>query len=267
MNVEQNKALGHLIGRFRKRKAWTQEDLEAKSGVNLRTIQRAEAGYGINSNNLKGLAEVFDVDAGELQQQAENAAGPPPEQHISLHEVKTAQKLVEILKRRIAHGWSLEIGLPDEHPYNEMIGEDILELCDTLENPPKPPPERIAKLRGAQFILSMCQQMGFGLFAGNYVEAIKVRNANRRRKITLIIAAPQADPRIVKMRSGMELDVIRDSRRLFQGGMMSGHATTYNWLEHQLLSKSDGEERVKDAFRRIIVQVIAEVNKIETRSA
>lgn len=78
-----------------------------------------------------------------------------------------------------------------------------------------------------------------------------------------MIAAPQADPRIIKTRSGMELDVVRDSRRLLLGGMISGHTTTYNWLEHQLMSKSDGEERVKDAFRRIMAEVLSDVDQIE----
>ncbi len=65
----------------------------------------------------------------------------------------------------------------------------------------------------------------------------------------------------------MELDVVRDSRRLLVGGLLSGHATTYNWLEHQLMSKSDGEERVKDAFRRIMTEVMSEVNQVEKEAS
>ena len=105
--------------------------------------------------------------------------------------------------------------------------------------------------------------MGFCLFAGNYVEEVKIKNRIKRRKATLMIAAPQADLRIVKTRTGMELDIVRDSRRLLLGEMISGHATTYNWLEHQLMSKGDGEERVKDAFRRIMAEVMSEVNQVE----
>jgi hypothetical protein len=229
----------------------------------LRTIQRAERGDGISSNNLAGIAEAFDMDASELIRQAEKAASPPPEKRISLKEVKSAQSLIGVLKRRVKHGWSLEVGLPDEHPYNAMIGEDIIELEGNLEHPSKSEQNQISWLRCAQFILSMCRQMGFGLFVGNYVEEVKINNRTQRRKATLMIATPQADPRIVKTRSGMELDVVRDSRRLLLGGMMSGHSTTYNWLEHQLMSKSDGEERVMDAFRRIMAEVMSEVNQAE----
>lgn len=263
MNLEQKKSLAYLIRRYRERKNLTQENLESKSGVKLRTIQRAEGGYGINAENLGGIAEALNMDASELITQAEKAGSPPPEKRISLKEVKSAQSLIGVLKRRVEHGWSLEVGLPDEHSYNAMIGEDIIELDGDLEHPSKSEQGRISWLRSAQFILSMCRQMGFGLFAGNYVEEVKINNRTQRRKATLMIAAPQADPRIVRTRNGMELDVVRDSRRLLLGGMMSGHATTYNWLEHQLMSKSDGEERVKDAFRRIMGEVMAEVNQAE----
>jgi len=265
MNLEQKKSLGYLIRRYRERKNWTQEDLESKSGVKLRTIQRAEGGYGINAENLGGISEALNMDASELRRQAEKAGSPPPEKRISLKEVKSAQRLIGVLQRRVAHGWSLEVGLPDEHPYNGMIGEDKIELDGDLEHPSKSEQDRISWLRCAQFILSMCRQMGFGLFAGNYVEEANINNRARRRKATLMIAAPQSDPRIVRTRNGMELDVVRDSRRLLLGGMMSGHSTTYNWLEHQLMSKSDGEERVKDTFRRIMAEVMSEVNRTEEK--
>ena len=263
MNLEEKKALGYLIRRYRERLNWTQEDLESQSGVKLRTIQRAEGGYGINAFNLGGIAEALDMDAAELRRQAEKTSSQPPAKRISLREVDSAQDLVDLLRSRIEHGWSLEIGLPDEHPYNEMVGEDILELDGDLEHHPKSAQDRISHLRCAQFIISMCRQMGFGLFADNYVEQTRIKNRTQRKKATLMIVGPQADPRIVRTRSGKELDVVRDSRRLLLGGMMSGHATTYNWLEHQLLSKSDGEERVKDAFRRIMAEVLSEVNQAD----
>ena len=133
MNLEQKKALGYQIKKHRERKNWTQEDLESKSGVNLRTIQRAEGGQGINSFNLGGIAEALNMDASELIRLAEKFGSPSPQKRISLKEVKSAQSLIGVLKRHIRHRWSLEVGLPDEHPYNEMIGEDIIELDSDLE--------------------------------------------------------------------------------------------------------------------------------------
>ncbi|HEV2693229.1 MAG TPA: helix-turn-helix transcriptional regulator [Verrucomicrobiae bacterium] len=264
MNLEQKKALGYLIRRYRERKNWTQEYLESRSGVNLRTIQRAERGDGINSHNLAGIAESFNMDAGELIIAAEKAGSPPPEMRISLKEIRSAQSLITILKRRTKYGGSLELSPPDEHPYNEMIGMDIVELDSDLESPKESEQGRISRLRCAQFILSMCRQMGFCLFAGYYIEKLQTKGHVRRKKTTLIIAAPQADPRIVKTRSAKELDVIRDSRHLLLGGMISGHTTTYSWLEHELIS--DGEETVKDAFRRIMAEVMREVNQTEVEA-
>lgn len=262
MKTEQKKALGYLIQRYRTRRNWTQEDLEARSDVNLRTIQRVEGGEGIGTENLNAIAEALNMDAGELRIQAETASSPP-EKRISLKQVKSAKSLLDVLERCSKRGWTLGVGPPDEHPYNEMIGEDLIGLSNELDEAPNSDQERVLNLRCAQFIVSMCQQMGFGLFAGNYVENVKIKKRSQRRRATLVLAAPLSDQRIVKTRTGMELDVVRDSRRLLLGGLLSGHTTTYDWLEHQLISKSDGEERVKDAFRRIMTEVMAEINQLE----
>ncbi len=71
MKLEQKKALGCVIQRHRVRQNWTQEKLEKLSDVNLRTIQRAEGGHGISTENLGGIAEAFNMVASELIKQAE----------------------------------------------------------------------------------------------------------------------------------------------------------------------------------------------------
>jgi len=82
----------------------------------------AEGGYGIGSENLASIAAALGMDESGLRTQAATAGPPPPEKRISLKQVTSAVVLIDVLERCSERGWSLEVGLPDEHPYNEMIG-------------------------------------------------------------------------------------------------------------------------------------------------
>lgn len=55
---------------------WSQEQLAELSGLNLRTIQRLEAGAKISMESLRALAAVFEVPAESLLVRAE-APGQP----------------------------------------------------------------------------------------------------------------------------------------------------------------------------------------------
>jgi transcriptional regulator with XRE-family HTH domain len=263
MKPEEKKALGRLIRKSRQLRNWTQQRLSDKSGVNLRAIQRAEGGFGIGSENLAPLAEAFGVDEGELRRKAVTSGPPPPDKRISLKLVRNGRELINVMERCFRSGWTLEAGPLDEHSYNAMVGEDIMVLAEDLEKPPRSENERVERVRHAQGIITLSQQLGFRLFAGAYTEDFAAEKRQQRRKSTLIIAAPVRDPRIIRTSKGPMLDVVRDSRRLLLGAALSGHATTYDWLEDQLMSKSDGEFRVKDEFRRIMSEVMAEMNQAE----
>ncbi len=55
-----------LIRRLRTQRHWSQEQLAEASGLNLRTIQRLEAGGRASLESVRALAAVFEVDAGTL---------------------------------------------------------------------------------------------------------------------------------------------------------------------------------------------------------
>jgi len=259
MKLEQKKALGRLLRQCRESRNWSQEDVVEQSGVNLRTIQRAEVGEGIGMFNLGILAKALGVEVGELKRKAVSSGPPPPDKRIQLKLVRAGSGLVQVLEQCTAHGWSLEVGPPGEHPYNDMVGEDIIALVDELEKAQSSEKERMERVRYAQGIVSFSRKMGLGLFAGNYTQEFTVEKRRKVRKATLIIAAPIKDPRIVKTAKGPVLDVVRDSRRPLLGGLLAGHTTMYNWVEDQLISKSDGEFRVKELLGRIMSEVMEEI--------
>ncbi|MBU2918955.1 helix-turn-helix domain-containing protein [Psychrosphaera sp. F3M07] len=52
---------------LRQKHNWSQEQLAQLSGLNIRTIQRAEKGESVGLETLKSLASVFEVDINEIK--------------------------------------------------------------------------------------------------------------------------------------------------------------------------------------------------------
>ncbi len=55
-----------LVVRRRKERSWSQEELAAASGLNLRTIQRVERHASASLQTKKALAAALDIDARDL---------------------------------------------------------------------------------------------------------------------------------------------------------------------------------------------------------
>lgn len=54
---------------LRQHRLFSQEQVAEKSGLSLRTIQRAESGQRVGYASLRALAVVFDLDVDELEQE------------------------------------------------------------------------------------------------------------------------------------------------------------------------------------------------------
>ncbi len=65
--MELREIIGANIRERRKRRCWSQEHLAGASGVNVRTIQRAEEGRGISMETILAISSALDVSVGELQ--------------------------------------------------------------------------------------------------------------------------------------------------------------------------------------------------------
>jgi transcriptional regulator with XRE-family HTH domain len=257
MTPEIKKSLGRVIKSRREELNWTQERLAGAADVNLRTLQRAESGIGISKENLGVIAAAFNLDEKQLLTEARHKGAASPEKRFSLRKLTSGAALIELLSETVSKQHSLEIGLPDEHEFNEFIGEDVLALAEQLENigESKRPDLNVGK--SAERTIRLCIKMGFGLFAGSYVEELKSKKGKRKNTTVLIVAVPNADPRIRRTANGLALDLVRDCRRLLHGRFAGGN-TTYDWFEHELFGKSDGEERVKDTLRRLLSEIAQE---------
>ena len=70
-----DEVIGQNIRAQRDERAWTQEHLAQAAGVNVRTVQRAEAGRGLSADALLGIAAAFDVSIDELRFDAVGVIG------------------------------------------------------------------------------------------------------------------------------------------------------------------------------------------------
>lgn len=251
MKPEQKKALGCLIRQRRKQRNWTQEQLAGAAEINLRTVQRAECGEGISQENLKGIAHAFDVDERELVKEAGESAGPSPEKRLGLRQITSPRALIELLSKSQLNGNSLEISPPGEHECNDLIGEELLYLLDLAENATGKSALRAELVSRAGHLLRAWNKMGLGVFGTRYFEEIPAKTGSWRKSIILVIAAPLSDHRVRKTGKGLQLDMVRDSRQLLYGRLLGRQSSAYDWMEDQLVAKSNGEMNVRDALRKI----------------
>lgn len=93
--------------------------------------------------------------------------------------------------------------------------------------------------------------MGFRLFACSYHEVIKHKRKLVRHPMTLVIATPSSDPRVHKTAKGFVLDYVTDSRRQFLHQAINAKLTFYDWAEDQVISRSNGEARVRAELARM----------------
>ncbi len=240
---EMKLALGRVLVARRNASARTQEEIAAHSGVPLRTVQRAESGDGISAENLRAIASVYGIDADNLLREADETKGDAPGTRLLLQEIADGVTLVRVLVRP----GSAQFGLEGEHAFNEHVGMLLLELGDAAKD--DSPQTRADALRLAGELLAFCRQVGFRLFAGRHHESPDTGAG--RRSSGVIIAAADSDPRIRRTSKGLVLDFLMDERRHSIRALMSRQPTVYDWMEEQLVSRSDGEERVRFAMQQI----------------
>ena len=247
LTIEERQALGRVLLEKRRSLNLTQEKLVAISGVPIRTIQRAERGDGISPENLGALGGAFGTDAANILVLARASKEGPPELRLSLEEITAPAELHRHLAR--SRG-VLQIGPEGEHTFNEHIGMFILGIKEIVdEHAGKNGAVKSGK--EADYVLRFCRQMGFKLFAGHYNEELEHEGKMLRKPTALIIAAPDSDQRIHKTSKGLTLDYVVDRRKQLLHRVLKGGLTTYDWMEDQLVSKSNGEDRVRAELLRI----------------
>ncbi len=113
-------ALGDRVKKLRKERAMTQEDLVARSGLGLATIQRAERGERLSAETIASLAAAFDLQAIDLTC-SDSAQDNQP--YLPLENIRTGRQLVGLIGR----SESLDFG------FVELANLEQAELVEQLQ--------------------------------------------------------------------------------------------------------------------------------------
>lgn len=86
-------ATSTIIKTLRRDHGFTQEDLAARAGCGLATIQRAEAGKPLSAATIASIAAAFNIPASDLR----TAPDAKFEPYLPLEPIKSGRSLVVLL--------------------------------------------------------------------------------------------------------------------------------------------------------------------------
>ncbi len=245
-SIEEQQALGRVLTRIRSAQNFTQEKLSARSGVPVRTIQRSERGDGISAENLDAIAVALGVATEKILAAATSERAAPPDLRLTFRSIDSGAEFVRQLKRR---GRNMQVGPQGEDAFNEQIGGLVLDIAAAVKEDSGV--SAVDVLENADYLIGFCRHMGYAVFVCHYSEEERESGKVNRYPTTLVLAAAHSDPRIRKTTKGTVLDFVMDQRKQIVQGLMKRTPTTYDWMEEQLLTRSNGDARVRAALQEI----------------
>lgn len=141
----------------------TQEDLAARAGCGLATIQRAEAGKPLSAATIASIAAAFDLPASKL--------APPPETHfepyLPLEPIRSGRTIIALLlgARRIDFDFCELDTLTDAEPV--QVFHDFCQAIAALDTP-LAPIDRVGREIEARHQLDVLAARGLCVGAARY---------------------------------------------------------------------------------------------------
>jgi len=175
--------------------ALTQEALAGKAKLNVRTIQRAEAGDDIDLQTVQEIASALGVQPREIETDQKSDIDPPTERPfdetmaVILRPQKTGRALLDTLSDCLDCKLSYDIDLNTEmaetvNRFCDAIRPVLPELCpaDFYEsvmsrksgNEATRLMERITTAAKLNDAITDLSKIGIGVYAGTYVDLLKV---------------------------------------------------------------------------------------------
>lgn len=156
-------ATAKLIKSLRRNNGLTQEDLAARTGCGLATIQRAEAGKPLSAATIASIAAAFDIPASDL-------AAPPEtnfEPYLPLEPMSSGRALVVLLlgARRIDFDFCELDTLADAEPVQAF--HDLCQAIAALETP-LAPIDRVEREIETRHQLDVLASRGFCVGAADF---------------------------------------------------------------------------------------------------
>ncbi len=211
-----NPELAALIKEFRTKRALTQEHLAQLAEVNIRTIQRLESTGSCSKENLRAIAEAFDLDVAQLIETAkrrkEFGAGSSKDIEelasaniiLVLHEVNGPKDLINGLA-----GCDGQINdVPDilTEGQAELIGFVLDYLKDYADiQSDIYPSEQIRMMQEVKFKLDELKHLGISMFVGQFSQQVVMPNQPHKpfeRTVSVIRLLPSGAKQILSTADG-----------------------------------------------------------------
>ncbi|MGE6213000.1 2TM domain-containing protein [Comamonas aquatica] len=97
------------VQKLRLQRGWSQQQLAELSGLSVRTIQRIENGSAANTESLKSLASVFEIDFSTLSSEPAMPDTPTPNSSPTHTPSASQQEQLALLEVRKLKGFYLHL--------------------------------------------------------------------------------------------------------------------------------------------------------------
>ena len=197
------------IRRLREARSWTQEQLAAAARLDVRTIQRAEAGRLLAAETLQAVAGAFDEPVASLslpQVDAEKLAASLHARHVFIHmELIDRASALEPLMGSDAFSFH-KLGLSSDAEEDaatelEQVLTDALNIWNDLE-----PLQRRDLVRDFQAEVDALRGLHLAVTAG--IQTIREKVSNGRTSLLLhilyVAVSPMTKPALILAREKTE---------------------------------------------------------------
>lgn len=193
--------IGVNIRFHREQRAWTQEHLAAVSGIDVRTIQRAERGTKLSADSLQAVAAAFDLSVDELRKPPKPIADAKARfKLIRLSRIERAADLRNLLPTGACQfGYE---GITDE-VQEDAIAEferdlnDAGNLWSDLD-----PVQKLELLRSLEHHFTALAALGLAVAAGS--EPLRLRSEHIENPFRIdvlhVVISKASEPKLFAMR-------------------------------------------------------------------
>ena len=167
LSKDATMTIADRIKQLRKEHALTQEDLAARSGLGIATIQRLERGQPPSPGTIASIAAAFRLSAEALTKASSASAAPPPAgSYLPLSPITSGKRLVDLIARASTMDFDY-MDIADEDSA-DLLGQ-IYEFCRPRQDMvPANPSERIRLDLGASKLIKDLAAKGLTLSGETY---------------------------------------------------------------------------------------------------
>jgi transcriptional regulator with XRE-family HTH domain len=185
----------------REQRAWTQEHLATISGIDVRTIQRAERGTKLSADSLQALASAFDLTVDQLRKVPQPIADAKDRfKLIRLSRIERSADLRDLLPTgacQVGYDGITDEAQEDAVAEFERALTDAGNIWSDLD-----PVQRLELLRSMEHHFTTLAGFGLIVAAGN--EPLRLRSEHIEQPFTIdvlhIVISKASEPKLFAMR-------------------------------------------------------------------